>query len=223
MPQRWRARLKHHFWRPDAFRRQLRHLVDPSAASGNLPAALLKRIAAADAAEAVSIVAREIDAAGHSIAGTRTLEEIAEHLAGLGADLGTKPLEERSAELIEAYLKTTAAAADAPGAIANLLAGSKIDIRPALAAYEQRLALIAEEGVDVGQAVFSAGFGRQFEYYTGFVFEIRSPALGDAAPICGGGRYDTLLQAISAGAPVPAVGAAIHAERLLLAVRGGRP
>ena len=93
----------------------------------------------------------------------------------------------------------------------------------ALGAYEQRLKLAAEEGIDIAQAQFSAGFGRAFEYYTGFVFELIAPALGDATPVGGGGRYDTLVGAISGERSVPAVGAAIHTERLLLAVRGGRP
>ena len=94
---------------------------------------------------------------------------------------------------------------------------------PALKAYEERLKLASQEGIDISQAAFSAGFGRAFEYYTGFVFEILSPALGDTTPIGGGGRYDTLVKAISGSLSVPAVGAALHTERLLLAVRGGRP
>ena len=46
--------------------------------------------------------------------------------------------------------------------------------------------------------------------------------LGDSLPLGGGGRYDTLVSAISGGAPVPAVGAALHSERLLLAAQGRR-
>jgi ATP phosphoribosyltransferase regulatory subunit len=55
------------------------------------------------------------------------------------------------------------------------------------------------------------------EYYTGFVFELRSAA---GIELAGGGRYDTLLELLGAPRPVTAVGCAIHTERLLAAVKG---
>lgn len=95
-----------------------------------------------------------------------------------------------------------------------------VDISSALDAFHRRLQLLAESGVDVVHADFIADFGRSLEYYTGFVFEITVPSLGDSSPVAGGGRYDSLMR--SAGAPedVPAVGAAIHTERLLVAIEG---
>ena len=66
------------------------------------------------------------------------------------------------------------------------------------------------------------GFGRSFEYYSGFVFEVQSPALKSDRGVGGGGRYDGLVKAAGAERDVPAVGAAVHSERLLLAVRGGQ-
>jgi len=56
------------------------------------------------------------------------------------------------------------------------------------------------------------GITRDFEYYTGTVFEIYSPALG--FPICGGGRYDKLLKQF--GYECPATGFALGIERILL-------
>ncbi len=38
----------------------------------------------------------------------------------------------------------------------------------------------------------STGFGRAFGYYDGFLFEVRSAALGDWTAVAGGGRYDGL-------------------------------
>lgn len=55
---------------------------------------------------------------------------------------------------------------------------------------------------------------RDFDYYTGIVFEGYSPGIG--APICGGGRYDRLLAQY--GLPSPATGFAIGLERLMLAL-----
>ena len=53
---------------------------------------------------------------------------------------------------------------------------------------------------------------RDFDYYTGMVFEGYTPGLG--FPLCGGGRYDHLLE--NFGRSRPATGFAIGIERILL-------
>ncbi|NLW07209.1 MAG: ATP phosphoribosyltransferase regulatory subunit [Clostridia bacterium] len=55
---------------------------------------------------------------------------------------------------------------------------------------------------------------RDFDYYTGIVFEGYVPGLG--VPVCGGGRYDDLLAQF--GRPCPATGFALGLERLLTAL-----
>ena len=61
---------------------------------------------------------------------------------------------------------------------------------------------------------FDLGMIRDFDYYTGVVFEGYTPGLG--FPICGGGRYDKLLAAF--GSDAPATGFALGMERVLLAL-----
>ena len=68
-------------------------------------------------------------------------------------------------------------------------------------------------------AVVSATFGRSLEYYTGFVFQVEA---GDGVQVAGGGRYDDLLADMGAGLSVPAVGCAIHCDRLLALAREGK-
>ncbi len=68
---------------------------------------------------------------------------------------------------------------------------------------------------DVEEHVFiDFGIARDFDYYSGIIFEGYSPNVG--APILGGGRYDDLLDHY--GAPAPATGFAIGLERLMLAL-----
>lgn len=75
------------------------------------------------------------------------------------------------------------------------------------------MALLASYGVD--QYVnFDLGLIRDFDYYTGMVFEGYTPGLG--FPVCGGGRYDTMLAAF--GNDNPATGFALGIERVLLAL-----
>ena len=87
----------------------------------------------------------------------------------------------------------------------------------------RRLELLQAEGIDIEEATFSAEFGRNLEYYTGFVFEIIAPELGERSPIAGGGRYDGLLADVGAPCAVPAVGSCIHTERLLALLHGSEP
>jgi len=61
---------------------------------------------------------------------------------------------------------------------------------------------------------FDLGIIRDLDYYTGMVFEGYTPGLG--FPICGGGRYDTMLS--SFGMNCGATGFALGIERILLAL-----
>ena len=54
---------------------------------------------------------------------------------------------------------------------------------------------------------------RGLDYYNRTVFEIKSNNLGSQNAVCGGGRYDSLVETLG-GQPTPAVGWAMGMERL---------
>lgn len=56
---------------------------------------------------------------------------------------------------------------------------------------------------------------RGLDYYTRTVFEFVSESVGAQGTICGGGRYDGLIEELG-GTPTPAVGFAVGLERMLL-------
>ena len=85
----------------------------------------------------------------------------------------------------------------------------------ALAAMEARLAALKKLGVDTGSISFAARFGRNMEYYTGFVFELWSKDEEGPVQVAGGGRYDTLLEHLGAKRSIPAIGFSIRTERVL--------
>ena len=58
---------------------------------------------------------------------------------------------------------------------------------------------------------------RGLDYYTHTAFEITSTQLGAQATVCGGGRYDGLVEQLG-GPAMPAIGWAVGMERLLLLV-----
>jgi ATP phosphoribosyltransferase regulatory subunit len=66
------------------------------------------------------------------------------------------------------------------------------------------------------RVIFDLGLVRDLGYYTGAVFDVYDPALGE--PIGGGGRYDELLGRF--GRPLPAVGFALGIDKLHIALAG---
>lgn len=57
---------------------------------------------------------------------------------------------------------------------------------------------------------------RGLDYYNRTVFEFQSNELGAQSTICGGGRYDSLIETISTKNSLPAVGCAVGLERLIM-------
>jgi len=58
---------------------------------------------------------------------------------------------------------------------------------------------------------------RGLDYYTNTAFEIQYPPLGAQSAVCGGGRYDGLIEECG-GVPTPGIGFAIGLERVILAL-----
>jgi len=94
-------------------------------------------------------------------------------------------------------------------------AAAGLDIESALTRFEARLAALEAEGIPLDDLSYDAAFGRNLEYYDGFVFEMRARDRADHPPLSGGGRYDALTVKLGAGAPVPAVGGMIRPEAVL--------
>jgi histidyl-tRNA synthetase len=62
---------------------------------------------------------------------------------------------------------------------------------------------------------------RGLDYYTRTTFEIESGKVGSQSALCGGGRYDLLIEQLG-GSPTPGVGFAAGIERILLACENER-
>jgi histidyl-tRNA synthetase len=79
------------------------------------------------------------------------------------------------------------------------------------AAVQEHLA-----GMGVGFAV-DTSMARGLDYYTKTVFEVHYEGLGAQSALCGGGRYDALVEELG-GSPTPACGVSAGVERILTAL-----
>ncbi len=151
--------------------------------------------------------------------GGRTPEEIVERLTSRSAQQD-EPI---SAELIDGVtelLNIRAKPEAAFKAIRNHFAKFRIAaVEPVLARCEQRLRYLNAYGSSPATLQFNVGLRRGLEYYTGFMFEIFAKDTRQIGHVCGGGRYDNLLEGLGAGAPIPAVGFGIGLDRLLPALQ----
>lgn len=214
----WKKRLDDAFLKPLSFRDALKDFASATrVASPGIPEELLSSIRRDEWEQSEAAVAVYLEENAIELLGTRTLSDITEHLMVIAEDRNEKPLDAAAVELIGRYVGVTGPATTAGEKIASLLKGAANGAGAALETYDRRLDLLANAGIDLNRVTFSAEFGRTLAYYSGLVFEVNSASLDAKSPIAGGGRYDGLMRAAGAQVEIPAVGAAIHSERLLAA------
>ena len=68
------------------------------------------------------------------------------------------------------------------------------------------------ENYDITDIEINLGITRGFDFYTGMVFQIELP--GKRLPLCGGGRYDRLIESFGGG-PTPGAGFAFQFDALV--------
>jgi len=209
----WAERLRRHVWRPTYMGDLLKRLTG-EAVSGN---AFLAHVGSLPADEARAVLRDALALGGIRHVGTRSMEEITERFLEQAADASSARLPRETAALISSYLAVKVPAQDAVETLRKLARSAAISLDAPISALERRLGLIERHGFNLARATFAAQFGRNMEYYTGFVFEFRAAPV--EKPVAGGGRYDNLLTALGAPKPAPAVGLAVYAERLLAARR----
>jgi ATP phosphoribosyltransferase regulatory subunit len=219
VPAQWRGRLKRHFWRSGYFETLLTRMVTGAASDAERAIDALHGLKPAELRPAIEAL---LDKEGDAPLGMRTREEIIERLTIQASDGAAPKLDAKVAETIKNMLDVSGPAPAALEQIRSLTKSVAASMEKPLAAMEARLAALANLGVDPKSVRFVAHFGRNLEYYTGFVFEFWSRDESGPVEIAGGGRYDTLLESLGAPRGTTAIGCAIRSERLLAAARRGK-
>jgi ATP phosphoribosyltransferase regulatory subunit len=209
MPDRWRRRLRHQFWRPLAFRSLMDVFAKPSAARRTSISEYVDAMANRNALEATANLLAQKQL---TLVSDRSLADIASRLAEKYADRSEQPLDSAMLQKIETYLAVAGSVTDVAEPLAKL--GGTKSFDTALAHFINRTEALEEQGLNPRRFHFNANFGRDLEYYTGLVFQVEVDTRNAPLAVAGGGRYDTLLHDLGARSHIPAVGCAIHTERV---------
>lgn len=214
IPLQWRGRLKRHFWRAGYFEALLQQFSRGVASDAQR---LLAHLGTLGEAEARPAFEGLMDLLGGAHQGARTREEIVDRLIEQAADAAALRLDSGIATLVDKLLSVRGEARAAIGEIRSLAKAAGVSLEAPLGAMTKRMETLKSLGVDDSRVGFAARFGRNMEYYTGFVFELWSRDSEGPVQIAGGGRYDTLLEQLGGDRPIPAVGFVIRTERVLAA------
>jgi ATP phosphoribosyltransferase regulatory subunit len=206
LPPQWRLRLKRHFWRA-GYVESLLYWLGHGDGAAKLPATRAE-------------IEALLDARADAPAAGRTREEIIARAMDRAAEAANLRLDGKVADAIAELLDISGPAEEALAKIRALLKTIAINLDPQLAAMDARLATLKSLGVDLGKVQFTAHFGRNMEYYTGFVFELWARDKEGPVQIAGGGRYDSMMEMLGSKKPVSAVGCALRTERILAAAGG---
>ena len=208
----WKRRLVKDFNRKTSLAHDLDQITLSSANGAPEYQGVLAALSNSDPKAAHHLVTDLLSIAGIAAVGGRSVAEIADRFLEQAALNAPTRLPRETRALIERFLAVGGDPDEAAGELRTLAADAKIALGPALDLFETRAGFLAARGVDVRAIKFSTGFGRGFDYYTGFVFELHDPR-GKSALVAGG-RYDGLLTRLGARAPIPAVGFAASIEEL---------
>ncbi len=175
-------------------------------------AGLLAALAGADGKDAHALVTDLLSIAGIATVGGRSVGEIADRFLSQVAQGAAPDFGDERRRVLEGFFAVSGEPDRASGQLRALAEDAGLDLSAALDLFDERTGFIAAQGVDLGRLVFRTAFGRNLDYYTGFVFE--AFGANPEGPVIGGGRYDRLAQALGSPDPVPAVGASIWLDRL---------
>jgi ATP phosphoribosyltransferase regulatory subunit len=220
LPAAWKRRLVKDFNRKANLAQDLDRLVLGGANARPEYQGVLAALAGSDPKGAHALVTDLLSIAGITAVGGRSVGEIAERFLEQSALGASAKLPQDVRGLIERFL-AIAGEPDEAAAELRALAGEgnmTKEMSPAIDLFESRTGFLAARGIDLKRCKFSTGFGRGFDYYTGFVFELTDPArTGD--PLVAGGRYDGLFTRLGSTQPITAVGFSVWIDRL--SVYGG--
>jgi len=194
IPERWKMRLKRHFWRPQYFEDLLKRLetnsdVDPVAVELDK-----KRFAEMKNLDQNKEIA------------SRKVSEILSRFDRKIKDPRLFKENKKIVKIIREYLKINCPIDKLEETLKSFAKKNKLSN----SVFKDLLNIKKLSKIN-SKTIFSTNFGRNIEYYTGIVFEIYNSSKKEIAR---GGRYDGLLKSLGSKKNISAVGAAINLNNL---------
>ena len=194
IPERWKMRLKRHFWRPQYFEDLLNRLetnsdVDPAVVE--LDKKKFSEMKSIDQSKEIA---------------NRKISEILSRFDRKIKDPRSFKENKKIVKIIREFLKINCSIDKLEKTLKSFVKKNKLNN-----SVFKDLSTIKNLSKINSKTIFSTNFGRDIEYYTGIVFEIYNPSKKEIAR---GGRYDGLLKSLGSKKNIPAVGAAINLNNL---------
>jgi ATP phosphoribosyltransferase regulatory subunit len=207
------ARIRRAFASPRALHALIDGAGEPAPPAASNGDSLSRLLSGLPEAEAAAVLEDLWALAGIEPAGGRSTAEIVHRLAVRAAVASAPRLAAEQASQIVQFLAISDAPAAALQAVGKLAGpgGRKLDA--ALDGWTRRLAALADAGAPADAMRLSTAFGRDFGYYDGMLFEVRSAALGAHRSVAAGGRYDSLFARLGADLACGAVGCMVRPGR----------
>ena len=194
IPDRWKLRLKRHFWRPQYFEDLLNRLetnsdVDPTTV--DLDKKKFSEMKNFDQNNEIA---------------NRKVSEILSRFDRKIKDPRSFSENKKIAKIIREFLKINCSIDKLEKTLKNFARKNKLSNN-----VFKDLSTIKNLSKTNSKTIFLTNFGRDIEYYTGIVFEIYNSSKKEIAR---GGRYDSLLKSLGSKKNISAVGAAINLNNL---------
>jgi ATP phosphoribosyltransferase regulatory subunit len=194
IPERWKMRLKRHFWRPQYFEDLLNRLetnsdVDPTAVELDK-----KKFSEMKNLNQSTEIAN------------RKVSEILSRFDRKIKDPRLFAENKKIVKIIREFLKIKCSIDKLEKTLKIFVKKNKLSN-----SVFKDLSTIKNLSKINSKTIFSTNFGRDIEYYTGIVFEIYNSSKKEIAR---GGRYDGLLKSLGSKKSISAVGAAINLNNL---------
>ena len=193
MPERWKLRLRRHFWRPKYFEELLKRLEKNSDIDSVTFSTDKKRFYEMKKMDQEKVIAG------------RSVSEILKRFDKKIKDPRSFNEGKKIVKIIRSFLKINCKLSKMDEKLLDF--AKKNNIKRNIFKEFKSIQNLKKLNQDI---IFITNFGRDIEYYTGIVFEIFS----GTSEIARGGRYDDLLKSLGANKNIPAVGAAINLNNL---------
>jgi ATP phosphoribosyltransferase regulatory subunit len=193
MPERWKLRLIRHFWRPSYFEELLKRLEKNTDIDAVTFDTDKKRFYEMKKMNQDKVVAG------------RSISEILKRFDKKIKDPRSFSDGKKIVKIIKSFLKINCKLSELDKKLLDF--AKKNDLKRNIFKDFKSIQNLKKLKQDIN---FITNFGRDIEYYTGFVFEV----FAGKQEIARGGRYDDLLKSLGAKKNIPAVGAAINLKNI---------